>query len=438
MRILIENAAYLLPCTGEQKYFKDIHIGIENGRIAFAGATPEKVERFKADRILNGRHRLVMPGLVNAHTHAGMTLLRNSADDLPLEKWLFDRIFPIEARLTEEDIYRGTMLGIAEMLKFGTTAFADMYLHMDAVAQAVCETGIRANLSRSPRDFTSGDHREVLDATEKCAGYFRTWHGKGNGRVRVYVEVHSTYLFDRDSLQGAAQLAKELDTGIHIHLLETEKEKETSRKKYGMSPVEICKETGILDVPVIAAHCVHLTDTDMDLIRQQDVHVIHNPTSNLKLGSGIARIPEMLERGIPVALGTDGAASNNNLNLFEEMHLAALIHKGTLMDPELLGAGQVLHMATVAGAKALGFGESTGCIREGMQADLILLDIDKPHFHPMSDPLSAVVYSAQASDVDTVLVDGAILMEGRELTTIDEEKVKFQVRETAKRIFAGG
>ncbi len=433
MKILLKGMD-AVTADREKGFVKNADIGIENGIIKFIAPDRGGPEDFGADRIIDGRRRLVMPGLVNAHTHCSMTLLRNAADDLPLDRWLFDRIFPIEARMTEEDIYWGTMLGITEMLKTGTTAFADMYLHMNATARAVCDSGIRANLSRSPRDYVEGEKHKNVDAFPECREYHRTWHGKNNGRIRVFVEIHSTYLFDLDSLEKSAGLASELGTGIQIHILETLKEKEDSLKEYGRSPVQICEETGVFDVPVVAAHCVHLSDRDMDIMLSRGVYAAHNPTSNLKLGSGIARVPEMLEKGIRVALGTDGAASNNNLNMFEEMHLAALLHKGTHMNPELVNAAEVVRMATVNGAEAIGFGDLTGRIRPGMRADLTIIDTDRAHLTPLNDPHSALVYAAQGSDVDTVLVDGEILLDEGRLTTIDEERVKYEARRIAARL----
>jgi 5-methylthioadenosine/S-adenosylhomocysteine deaminase len=436
MNLLLKNIDVITGDT-ENGFLKSADIGITGDRIKFVRPAGNLPETFIPEKTIDGRHRLAMPGLVNAHTHSGMTILRNAADDMPLEKWLFNRIFPLEERLNDNDIYWGTMLGIAEMLLSGTTAFADMYLHMDAVAQAVCETGIRANLSRSPLDFRIEGKLKIVDVFEECRNYHKNWHGKAEGRLVVYVEVHSAYLFDRESLENAALLAKELNAGIHIHILETIKERKDSFEKYKMSPVEICERTGIFDVPVIAAHCVHLSDEDIATLFSKGVNVAHNPTSNLKLGSGIARVPEMTAKGINVALGTDGAASNNNLSMFKEMQMAALIHKGVHLDPETINAGQAIAMATVNGAKALGFVGMTGVIKEGMKADITILDMDKPHICPLNDPISAVVYAAQASDVDTVIVDGAVLLEKGRLVSIDIEKVKYEVSRIAARVLKG-
>ena len=436
MNILIEGID-VLTANNEVEYVKNVDIGIEGEQISFIAPSGQIPLSFKADKRICGKRKLAMPGLVNAHTHCGMTTMRNAADDLPLHKWLFEKIFPIEEKMTDDDVYWGTLLGTAEMLRSGTTAFADMYLHMDAVAKAIYETGMRVNLSRSPLDFHTDGELKATDAFDKCRSYHREWNGKANGRIKVYVEVHSTYLFDTESLKQAANLAKELQTGIHIHLLETAKERADSFEKYGKSPVEICLETGIFDVPVIGAHLVHVSDEDIEILRAASINVAHNPTSNLKLGSGISPVPAMLNAGINVALGTDGAASNNNLNMFEEMHLAALIHKGVAQNPELVTAKQAFMMATTNGSRAIGFGNEVGVIKAGLKADIILLDTDKPHLYPLNNPHSAVVYSAQGGDVDTVIVDGAILMENRELKTIDEERVKFEAESIAKRLFEG-
>ncbi len=431
MNILIKNIN-TITCDDSAKYIESANIGIKDGIIDFVESNGSCPEGFTPDRVIDGKGKLLMPGLVNAHTHCAMTILRNFGDDLALEDWLFNRIFPAEAKLSEEDIYWGTMLGIGEMIKSGTTAFADMYLFMDYVAEAVKNTGMRANLSISPLKLNSVERSKVLDQAQECIEYYKRWNGECNGRIKVYIEVHSAYLFNEESLREAALLAKQLNTGIQIHVLETEKERNDSIKRYGENSAEVCAKCGIFDVPVIAAHCVHLSNDDIKLLKEKGINVAHNPTSNLKLGSGIARVPELIDAGINVCLGTDGTASNNNLNMIEEMNLAALIHKGVKMNPLLVNAEQAIKMGTINGSRAIGFGDSTGVIKKGMKADIIILNTDKLHFSPMNNPMSAVVYVAQGADVETVIVDGNILMENRELKTIDEEKVKYKVKEISK------
>jgi 5-methylthioadenosine/S-adenosylhomocysteine deaminase len=433
MNILLKDID-IVTSDESSMFIKCGNIGIKDGCIEFVGGPDSIPMDFKAEKIIDGKHRLVMPGLINAHTHCAMTLFRNFADDLALEEWLYDRIFPAELHLSPDDIYWGTKLGIAEMLLSGTTAFADMYIHMDSVAQAVAESGIRANISRNPVKLSKSKDNGIFDDSKACFAFYEKWNGSANGRIRVYIEVHSTYLYNEQSLRSAAELAKHCGTGIHMHMLESSKELEKSKAKYGMDSIEVCDKFGIFEVPVLAAHCVYVADKDMDVLKNYGVNVVHNPTSNMKLGSGIARVPLMLDRGIGVSLGTDGAASNNNLNMLEEMHLAALIHKGINKNPQLMGADRVVRMATANAARAIGFGGKIGCVKKGMRADLTIIDTDKLHFYPMNDPISAIVYSAQAADVDTVIVDGCILMEGRELKTIDEELVKFKAKEIAKKL----
>lgn len=428
---LLINNVDIITMDDANMVIKGGCIGIKDGSISFiSDSSPNDIV---SKNQINGKGMLAMPGLFNAHSHSAMTLMRNYADDIALEAWLFDNIFPIEAKLTEKDVYWGTMLGIAEMVKSGIVAFADMYMFMDEVARAVTETGIKANICKSPVQFFEGGELKRLDKSQGTIDYYNRYHNSADGRIKVFVEIHSTYMFNEKTLSNAAALAKELNTGIHIHLLETTTELESSRRDYGMTSVEICKKTGVLDVPVLAAHCVHLTDSDLEIMKSMGCSIAHNPTSNLKLGSGIARVPKMLEMGINVCLGTDGAASNNNLNMFEEMNLAALIHKGIAMDPQLMNAGTVLEMGTNNGAKALGFSDS-GTIKEGMKADIILIDTDKPHFYPKNNLVSAIVYSAQASDVDTVIVDGKIIMQNRTFKNIDEERIKYEVDSLSSRL----
>lgn len=428
--LLIKNVD-IITMDDASMVIKGGYIGIKEGKISFVrDSLPDDIN---SRNEIDGKGKIAMPGLVNAHSHSAMTLMRNYADDIALEAWLFDNIFPIEAKLTEKDVYWGTMLGIAEMVKSGVIAFADMYMFMDEVARAVTQTGIKANICKSPVQFFEGGELKRLDKSQGTIDYYNRYHNSADGRIKVFVEIHSTYMFNEKTLANAATLAKQLNTGIHIHLLEAVTEIESSKRDYGMTSVEICKKTGVLDVPVLAAHCVHMTDSDLEIMKAMGCSISHNPTSNLKLGSGIARVPKMLEMGINVCLGTDGAASNNNLNMFEEMNLAALIHKGAAMNPELMNANTVLKMGTCNGAKALGFDDS-GIIKEGMKGDVILIDTDKPHFYPKNNPVSAIVYSAQASDVDTVIVDGEIIMKDRIFKNIDEERIKYEVDSLSSRL----
>jgi len=424
MKILIKNTKIIKSGAGEPMTGS---IAIEGSRIKYVGDVPES---FNAVTVIDGGGFIAMPGLINAHTHSPMGILRNIADDLPFDDWLFGKIIPAENKLTEDDIYWGALLGICEMIKSGTTCFNDMYLHMDSIVRAVSETGIRANLSFGP--ITSGVRgKGLIVETGKCQAFIKNWNDNGN--IKTSMEIHSVYLFDKPSLKEAAGLAKSLGVSIHIHLAESEAEIALANEKYGLSPVAAALDLGILDVPVTAAHCVRLSEHDIEILKRTNVNPVHCPSSNLKLGNGFAPVRRLLDEGLNVCLGTDGSASNNNLNMFEEMHLTSLIHKGVSGNPECIPAAAVIDMATKNGAFALGF-DDVGQIAPGNAADIILIDINKPHICPVNNVKSSIVYSVQAGDVDTVIVGGEILMRGRKLLSIDEELVMSKVKEIAGKI----
>lgn len=429
MSILIKNVK-ILPMADNQ-IIENGNIIIEDDKITYIGKTlPEK---FDVDTIIDGTGKLAMPGLINAHTHVPMTLLRSYADDMHLEKWLFEYIFPVEEKLCGEYVYWGTMLGIAEMIKSGTTTFADMYFFMEDVAKAVQETGIRACLSRGCQKFHDKDEGGQKKLKENIELYEK-YHLKGEGLITVFIGPHAVYTCVPEYLVECQNVAKELNTGLHIHLAETRIEVNNCLEKYGNTPVEHCYNLGILDSNVLAAHCVHLSDREIDMLKETGVHVAHNPGSNLKLASGVAPIPKYLDKGINVCIGTDGASSNNNLNLFEDMHIAGIINKGVNYDSTLIKAFEVLKMATVNGAKALNL-SNIGKIEIGHKADIIILDIDKPHFYPIHNMISNLIYSAQGSDVETVIVNGKILLNKGEFTTIDFEKIKYNVQKVYVKLF---
>ena len=419
---LIKNIDIITPKGVIEKGCIVVHKGVFD----YVGEQKEEILQAIYKNTMDKKDMMAAPGLVNAHTHSAMVLLRNFSNDFPIEKWLFDYIIPAENKLSSEDIYWGTTLAIAEMIQSGTTAFLDMYLHMEKVAQAVSETGMKACLSKDVIKSQVRNNQVVIDK-EGFKRFYNQWHNFDN-RIKVNTEIHSVFLYDKASLIEAADVAKAFNTSIHIHILEGQGERKLSQDMHKMSPLEACLEYGILDVPIIAAHCIHLEERDLELITEKSIFPVHNPSSNLILGSGIAPVVEMMEKGkIPVALGTDGAASNNNLNMFEEMHIASLIHKGIHMNPELMKAEDVLTMATINGAKALGF-NNTGVIEEGKEADLILVDLNKPHLQPFRNHLAAMIYSVQASDVDTTMINGKIVMEERELKTVDVEKAMAHIK----------
>ncbi len=424
MGILIKNVN-LIPMSEKREVIENTNIYIQDGKIVHIGEIKKELE---VTRVIDGKNKVVMPGLINSHTHLGMSLLRNFADDLPLHDWLTKKIWPIEAKLTSKDIYWGSLLSMVEMIQGGTTAFCDMYFSMEGVGRGLEESGIRGVLTRGLIE-EQGQSQIKLNETKEL---YKNWHGKGNGRIKVMVAPHAPYTCSPDFLLEALNLAKELDTGIHIHLSETKKEVEDSFKIHGKSPIRHVYDLGIFEVPTIAAHCVHVDDEDIEIMKEKNVSPVNNPSSNLKLASGFAPVEKMLKRGIPVALGTDGSSSNNNLNMFEEINLAAIINKAVNMDAVSVPAKSALEMATINGAKALQWHNEIGSIEVGKRADMILIDMDKPHLYPQHNIISSLAYSVQASDVDTVIVDGKIIMEKREIKTLDVEKIKFMVEKHTK------
>lgn len=425
MNLLIKNANILTMTRDNETIIGDI--AIEGNIIKHIGEVPSE---FKADNIIDAKDKLAMPGLVNAHTHVTMSLFRNYADDLPFWPWLTEKIWPVEEKLVPKHAYWGTLLSIAEMIRSGVTCFADMYFFMDETAKAVSQTGIRASLSRG----LVGNEKEGLEKIEGNVKLYHDWNGKANGRINVMLGPHAPYTCSPEYLKEVIKAAKELNAGIHIHLSESEKEIEDSIKAYGKTPIEHVNDLGLFDCHTLAAHCVYLTDRDIEILKEKNVNVANNPGSNLKLGNGFAQVDKMIKEGINVALGTDGSSSNNNLNMFEEMNLAALINKGINKDPVSVSAYTAMKMGTINGAKALGLDDQIGTLEVGKKADLILIDLEQPHFYPKYNLISALAYSAQASDVDTVIVDGKVLMENREFKTLDIKEVQRMATECANEL----
>lgn len=384
------------------------------------------------EQIIEGSGKVALPGFINAHTHAAMTLLRGYADDMPLMEWLNNRIWPLEAKLKGEDIYWGSKLAIAEMIKSGTTCFADMYFSMHRVAQAVEETGIRAVLARG----MVGVGPEAEKAVEQSRRLFHEFNGAANNRIKIMLGPHAPYTCPPEYLKKVIDLADELGTGIHIHLSETAGEVNDITQQYGKSPVALLEDVGLFDHPVIAAHCVHLSDEDISILKNHNVGIAHNPESNMKLASGIAPVAKMLDLRMPIALGTDGASSNNNLDMLQEMRTAALLQKVNTMKPTVLPAFQALQMATVNGAKALGLENEIGKLLPGFKADLILVDINSPNMIPNYNIIANLVYSAQAADVDTVIIDGKIVMENRKIKSFSEKETINMVIKKAENLMA--
>lgn len=421
MSILIHNGTALLP-AGPQT---GLCLAIEGSRISkiAAGLNPAGY-----DTVIDAHDQLLMPGLVNAHTHLSMVLFRGYADDMALQPWLEEMIWPAEAKLTAGQVYWGALWGCIELIRGGVTAFCDMYMFMDDVAKAVEQTGLRALLTYGMIAFEPG--KKVDQELDKSLEFASKWHGKADGRIRVAMAPHAQYTCCDELWERTLQVCEAHGYWLNTHISETRREVDVCIKQSGKSPVAYLDDLGVFAVPTLAAHCVHVDEADIGILAEQNVRISHNPGSNLKLGSGIAPLPEMLEAGLTVALGTDGTASNNNLNMFEEMQLSALLHKGSREDPLAVPAATALELVTKNGYLALGF-EAGGALQEGALADLVLLDLNQVHLQPLYQPLSALVYAAQAADVRTTIVHGQILMKDRELLTVDETEVRQHINEIA-------
>lgn len=427
MQTLIKNVS-IIPMDGDENVIEKGYIIVEDDTIkeVMSGEPPQG----DFGQVIDGTDQVALPGFINTHTHAAMTLLRGYADDLPLKEWLETKIWPMEDKLTGDDIYWGTMLAIVEMIKSGTTTFMDMYFHMDRVAEAVNKTGIRAVISRGMIGVGPENERAITESLE----LIEKWHQTAGGRIQYKWGPHAPYTCPPDYLRRVMELAKQTETGIHIHISETSGEIEDIKKQYGKSPVELLEEIGLFSVPVVAAHCVHLSENDIQILKNNNVGVAHNPESNMKLASGIAPVPEMLTAGIAVGLGTDGTSSNNNLDMIQEMRSCALLHKVNTANPTVIPAYQALQMATCNGAEVLGLTKQTGRLTPGLKADIILMNLNHAHMTPCYDLVANLVYASQASDVETVIVDGRILMQNRQLKTINEPEVIAQCRAIASRL----
>ncbi len=423
MDILIKNGV-LVTMDKDMRVLKNFSIGIDEGRIIYIA---ENIKG-EADFVLDARNKIVMPGLVNAHTHLAMTLFRGIADDLPLMKWLMDVIWPIEDKLEAEHVYAGSLLGCLEMITTGTTCFNDMYFQMDEVAKAVNEAGIRAVLSY-PIISLGDDGGEAKKMLREADIGVRKYRKKT--MIKAFYGPHAPYTCPEEILREVKSLADRRRTGLHIHVSETQSEVNDSRKEKGLQPFEYLDSIGFLGSNVVAAHAVWVSKKEIDILKNRVVKVAHNPVCNMKLASGIAQVPEFTKRGITVALGTDGAASNNTLDMFESMKVCALLHKIGRMDPSITPAYDALKYATINGARALGLEDELGSLEIGKKADIIMVDLQKPNLTPLSNPISHLVYSARSNDVDTVIIDGKIIMEKGAIKTIDKKKILSYAQEQA-------
>jgi 5-methylthioadenosine/S-adenosylhomocysteine deaminase len=429
--ILIKDG-YVITVDPQRRIFERGSVAIEGGKIVAVG----KGVKTKAETVIDARGKAVLPGLINAHTHLSMTLFRGVADDMPLMEWLETKIWPIEVNLTADDCYAGALLGCLEMIKSGTTCFADQYFYMEDVVRAVGEAGLRGVLARGIIELDDPKKRETT--IREGERLVKTCHGKANGRILTMFGPHSAYTCSPECLMRVKELAKKYKVGIHTHIAETQDEIGKITKKYGKRPVEHLDSIGFLGPEVLAAHCVWVTDQEIKIAQKQGVKPVHNPVSNMKTASGMAPVPEMLAAGMPVALGTDGAASNNSLDMFDEMKFAALLNKVHKLDPTALPAQKVLEMATVNGAIALGLQDKIGSLEVGKKADIVLVDMKKPHLVPLHNVISHLVYSAVGGDVDTVIVDGKILMQGCKVLTLDEDKILEGAQKASDDLLARG
>lgn len=409
---------------------------IENGAVAVSGDSIESVgsardvEPKNAARVIDAAGGIIMPGLVNTHTHAAMTCFRGLADDMELMTWLNDYIFPAEAKLTSDRVYKGALLACAEMALSGTTCFSDMYLFEDAVAEAADTAGMRAVVGEVLYDFDSPNYGPIEKGFEYTCHLIEKW--KWHPLVTIAVEPHSPYLCAPGLLQRAAAVSAEYEIPMIVHVAETWKEARNTKQRYNLSPVGHLADIGVLSPRLLACHCVALDRADMELLKDHDVKVSHNPESNMKLASGIAPVPELLDAGVCVGLGTDGPTSNNNLDMFMEMDAAAKIHKVRTMDPTVMDAEMVLRMATIDAARALGLGDQIGSLESGKKADIIIIDTRKPHLTPMYNVYSHLVYSACGSDVSSTIINGIPVVTDGRLTTFDPEAVMDDMQRIAQ------
>ena len=396
---------------------RDHSVLIRDGKIEEIG----KGLRSPADLEVDGEGKIVLPGLINTHTHLSMVLFRGYADDMQLQDWLQKKIWPVEARLTPDACYQGALLGCAEMIMSGTTTFMDMYFNMEDVARAVKESGLRALLSYGIIDlFDSGKARAEQEKSRRFFEYVRSLE---TPRIQFALGPHAPYTCSPETLLWAKEFADKNGVINHIHIAETRKEQADSQKQHGARVVEYLDKIGALSNRMLAAHCVWLTKSEVTILAKTGVRVAHCPVSNMKLASGgVSPLPEMFEGGIPVGLGTDGAASNNSLDMFDTMKVCALLHKAHRWDPTVLDAQKTLDLATIEGARALGIQDEVGTIEVGKRADIIMLDMHSPNLNPIHGKetiVSDLVYSASPANVDTTIVDGQLLMSKRQLLTLD-------------------
>ena len=436
---LIITGAKVLLLDSKNTCLDNAAVAVKAEEIVAVGYTEKITKQYKAKKTITANDSLIMPGFVNCHTHAAMTCFRGIADDLELMDWLNNYIFPAEAKNVNKELaYWGSLLAAAEMIKSGTTTFCDMYIFEDETARAAKDAEMRCLVGEVLFDFPSPNFKTVAEGIAYTKMLIEKW--KDDPLVNIIIEPHALYtcstplLTEVKEIAEAKRLAEDYRLPIGLHLLENAAEKKQLKEKFGKGAVSFLKDIGYLNERLIAFHCVSFTQEDIDLFASHGCKISHNPASNMKLASGVAPVPEMLKAGITVGLGTDGCASNNNLDMIKEMSTAAKLHKVARLDPTVMDAQTVVRMATIEGAKALGMGKITGSLEAGKKADIIIIGLDKPHLTPLYSEYSHLVYAMSGADVDTVLINGKIVMENRRLLTINEEEVMQKVREIAVKI----
>jgi 5-methylthioadenosine/S-adenosylhomocysteine deaminase len=430
--VLITGGTALL-LDSQNTAINESSVAIKGSDIEAIGTAEELAQKYKAKKTIDARNSLVMPGFVNCHTHAAMTCFRGIADDLALMDWLNNYIFPAEARNVNEHLaYWGSLLANAEMIKSGTTTFCDMYIFEEETARAAKESGMRCLIGEVLFDFPSSNVKSPPEGLAYTRNLIEKW--QSDPLINIIVEPHALYTCSPALLADCKKLADYYQVPLGMHLLENKAEKMQLQEKFGKGAVAFLRDTGCLDERLIAFHCVYLSEEDRKMFADSGCKVSHNPASNMKLASGVAPVPDMLEAGITVGLGTDGCASNNTLDIIKEMSTAAKLHKVARLDPTVMDALTVVRMATIEGARALGMEKITGSLEVGKKADIIIIGLNKPHLTPLYSEYSHLVYAASGADVDTVLINGRIVMENRRLLTIDETEVMGRVREIAVNI----
>ncbi len=433
--ILIHDAM-VLTMDKERRFIKRGSVAIVGDEIADVGDADWIAGRYRARRTIDGQNKILMPGLVNVHTHAPMTIYRGVADDIPLKEWLYDHIFPLEAKFSSnpENLKAGMRLAIAEMLLSGTTMFKDMYYFTDQLGAVVAETGMRAMLSEALFDNATPSNGGGEKTLQYIDAAIRNW--KDHPLVQQAVAAHATYTVSPEFIVKAKDLARRHDTMFSVHLSENQWEVDTIREMYGATPVKHLERLHVLDRQTLAIHCVMLSDEDVDILAETSTGVAHSPQCNMKLANGAAPVPELLRRGVHVGVGTDGVASNNDLDMFDEIRTMSLLHKLSSNSTTVVSAKEAVEMATIIGAKAIGYDDKIGSLEKGKKADLILINVDKPHSKPLYNVYSSLVYSLRSSDVDTVIVNGDVLVEQRQLLKMDLSGVYEDIERIAHDISA--